>query len=133
MLLINPATEKFGGFLSRYVPVGIPVAIGYLAAYLEKFDIRCNVVDEEIFDITPEVLRAKTEGLETPYIFGISCLTAHVGRGYQIAEMIKAEFPGSITVFGGLHPTTLPDEALKTGYVDYVVRGEGEKTIIEAG
>ena len=52
MLLINPATEKFGGFLSRYVPVGIPVAIGYLAAYLEKFDIRCNVVDEEIFDIT---------------------------------------------------------------------------------
>jgi len=130
MLLINPATEKFGGFLSRYVPVGIPVAIGYLAAYLEKFDIRCNVVDEEIFDITPEVLRAKTEGLETPYIFGISCLTAHVGRGYQIAEMIKAEFPGSITVFGGLHPTTLPDEALKTGYVDYVVRGEGEKTML---
>ncbi len=31
MLLINPATEKFGGFLSRYVPVGIPVAIGYIA------------------------------------------------------------------------------------------------------
>ena len=36
----------------------------------------------------------------------------------------------TITVFGGLHPTTLPDEALKTGYVDYVVRGEGEKTML---
>ena len=34
MLLINPAQERFGGFLSRYVPVGIPVAIGTLAAYL---------------------------------------------------------------------------------------------------
>ncbi len=30
MLIINPAQEKFGGFLSRYVPVGIPVAIGCL-------------------------------------------------------------------------------------------------------
>ena len=33
MLLINPASEKFGGFLSRFVPVGIPVAIG-------SFDIK---------------------------------------------------------------------------------------------
>ena len=48
MLLINPATAKFGGFLSRYVPVGIPVAIGYIAAYLEKNGISCRVIDEEI-------------------------------------------------------------------------------------
>ena len=36
MLLINPASEKFGGFLSRFVPVGVPVAVGYIAAYLSK-------------------------------------------------------------------------------------------------
>lgn len=131
MLLINPATEKFGGFLSRYVPVGIPVAIGCVAAYLEKHGIRCNVLDEEIYTITPSLLHEAVKDLEKPYVFGISCLTAHVGRGYQIARMIKAEFPESTVVFGGLHPSTLPGEALATGACDYVVCGEGEEIMLK--
>ncbi|MFO1436504.1 MAG: radical SAM protein [Gammaproteobacteria bacterium] len=131
MLLINPAAHKFGGFLSRYVPVGIPVAIGMIAAYLEKNGIRCNVLDEEITDVTPSLLREAVKGLEQPYIFGISCLTAHVARGYSIAKMIKAEFPGSTVVFGGLHPSVLPEEALATGACDFVVRGEGEEVMLK--
>ena len=131
MLFINPAAFNFGGFLSRYVPVGIPVAIGCLSAYLEKHDIRCKVLDEEITKITPDVLREKMEGLEKPYIFGVSCLTAHIARGYEVAKMIKEEFPDATVVFGGLHPTTLPEEALRTGYVDYVVRGEGEEVMLQ--
>jgi len=111
LLFINPAQEKFGGFLSRYIPVGIPVAIGCLAAYLKKHGIKVRVVDEELVDITPSVLRQLVDGLEKPYIFGLSCLTAHVVRAYQLAEMIKAEFPDAIVVAGGLHPTALPEEA----------------------
>lgn len=130
MLLINPATEKFGGFLSRYVPVGIPVSIGCIAAYLGKHDIRCNVIDEEIFDITPSLLREAVEGLEKPYIFGLTCMTAHIGRAAEIARMIKAEFPDSTVVAGGLHPTILPEEVLKTEEIDYVVRGEGEAVML---
>ena len=131
MLLINPAQEKFGGFLSRYVPVGIPVAIGCLAAYLNKHGIKVKVVDEELTDITPSVLRQLVQGLERPYMFGLSCLTAHVVRAYQLAAMIKAEFPDSIVVAGGLHPTALPEEALATGHIDYVVRGEGEEILLQ--
>jgi anaerobic magnesium-protoporphyrin IX monomethyl ester cyclase len=130
MLLINPAAAKFGGFLSRYVPVGIPVAIGYIAAYLEKHDIKCAVIDEEIYEVTPERLREAVRDLERPYIIGVSCLTAHVARGYQIAKMIKEVFTDSIVVFGGLHPSSLPEEALSTGHVDYVVRGEGEEVML---
>jgi anaerobic magnesium-protoporphyrin IX monomethyl ester cyclase len=130
MLLINPAQEKFGGFLSRYVPVGIPVAIGCLAAHLKKHGAKVRVIDEEIVDITPAVLREYVEGFEKPYMFGLSCLTAHVVRGYQLAAMIKAEFPDSIVVAGGLHPTSLPAEALNTGNIDYVVRGEGEEVLL---
>jgi len=131
VLLINPATHPFGGFLSRYVPVGIPVAIGMVSAYLEKHGISCRVHDEEIERLTPALLKEKIKGMEGPLIFGVSCLTAHVSRGYEIAAMIKAHFPDSVTVFGGLHPTTLPDEALDTGLVDYVVRGEGEQIMLE--
>ncbi len=131
MLLINPATEKFGGFLARYVPVGIPTAIGYIAAYLEKHDIKCKILDEEIIDITSDVIKEAVKDLDKPLIFGISCLTAHVGRGYQIAKMIKEDYPNSIVVFGGLHPSSQPEEALGTGYCDYVIRGEGEEITLK--
>ncbi len=131
ILFINPATEKFGGFLSRYVPVGIPVAIGYMAAYLQKHGIRCEAFDEEIYTLTPSLLREKLEGMEKPYVVGVSCLTAHVGRGLQLAEMIKTEFPDSTVVFGGLHPSTLPEESIASGHVDYVVRGEGEEVMLQ--
>ena len=130
MLLINPASEKFGGFMSRYVPVGIPVALGYISAYLEMHGIKCNLIDEEVTDITPSVLREAVKELEKPYIVGFTALTAHVGRGYNIAKMVKTEFPDSIVVFGGLHPTALPEEALNTGVVDFVVRGEGEEVML---
>ena len=133
MLLINPAAAKFGGFLSRYVPVGIPVAIGVLAAYLGQQGILCGVIDEEIEDVTVDLLGQKFKelGMLDRPIVGLSCLTAHVGRAYEIAEMIKNSFPRSIVVFGGLHPSTLPAEAMATGNVDFVVKGEGEIVIHE--
>jgi radical SAM superfamily enzyme YgiQ (UPF0313 family) len=88
-------------------------------------------VDEELVDITPSVLRELVQGLEKPYMFGLSCLTAHVVRAYQLARMIKAEFPDAIVVAGGLHPTAVPEEALETGDIDYVVRGEGEEVMLQ--
>ena len=130
MLLINPVGEKFGGFLSRYVPTGVPVALGYIIAHLESHGIKCKLIDEELVDITPSVLREAVKELEKPYIVGFTALTAHVGRGYNIAKMVKTEFPDSTVVFGGLHPTALPEEALNTGVVDFVVRGEGEEVML---
>jgi anaerobic magnesium-protoporphyrin IX monomethyl ester cyclase len=133
MIFINPAAAKFGGFLSRYVPVGIPVAIGVLSAYLEEKGIRCAVIDEEIEDVTIELLREKIIALnmEERPVIGLSCLTAHVGRAYEIAALIKSNFKNSVVVFGGLHPSTLPAEALATGNVDFVVKGEGEIVVHE--
>ncbi|OHC74349.1 MAG: hypothetical protein A3G18_03000 [Rhodospirillales bacterium RIFCSPLOWO2_12_FULL_58_28] len=131
MFLINPAYEMFGGFLSRYVPVGIPVGIGCIAAYLEKHGVSCAIHDEEIAKITPEAVREKAANIEKPYIFGITCLTAHVGRGYEVARMLKSEFPDCTVVVGGLHPSALPDEALGVGAIDYVIRGEGEKVALQ--
>ena len=48
MLLINPATDQFGGFLSRYIPLGLPIAIGTLAGYLKHYGHQVNVADDEI-------------------------------------------------------------------------------------
>lgn len=130
MLLINPSQEKFGGFLSRYMQIGIPVATGVLAAYMKKHGVKVNVVDEEIDPLTPARLPELVAGLEKPYIFAITCLTAHVVRAYRLTAMLKALYPDCKVVVGGLHPTALPREPLQHG-VDFVVRGEGEEVLLQ--
>lgn len=131
MLLINPASEKFGGYLSRYVPIGIPVAVGSLAGYLRLHGIKANVLDEEVTDVTPESLAAALEGLEKPYVIGFSCLTAHVARAYEMSKMVKRLYPDSMVITGGLHATALPEESLAHDTIDAVVRGEGEEALLQ--
>ena len=55
MLFIHPVWERFGGELSDYIPVGVPVAIGYLAQYLIQHGHKVKVHDEELetYNIPP--------------------------------------------------------------------------------
>ncbi|UCH80846.1 MAG: B12-binding domain-containing radical SAM protein [Nitrospiraceae bacterium] len=57
----------------------------------------------------------------------ISSITATANRAFQIAEKFKKS--GVPVVLGGPHSTFLPDESLQ--FADYVVRGEGEETLVE--
>ncbi len=132
MLFINPAHERFGGMLSRYIPVGIPVALGVLSSYLRKWGVKnIRVLDEEIEKITPDNIHQKISGLDRPLIVGITVLTSQAGRAYEIARMIKCAEPDCIIILGNVHVTTLPQEPLEMGVADIVVRGEGEETLRE--
>lgn len=130
MLLINPATEQFGGILSRYVPVGIPVAIGTLAAYLTKYGHKVRVADDEIEKIDEHNIDKYVEGLEGRLIVGISVLTSQAARAYDLTAMIKRRFPDSLVILGGIHATALPEEGIENG-ADFVVRGEGEVPLLQ--
>ena len=132
MLLINPAHERFGGILSRYIPVGIPVALGVLAAYLRKWGVKdIHVIDEEIEQITPENLSRLLNNInkDEPLIVGITVLTSQAGRAYKIARLLKETFSNCTIIMGNVHVTTLPAEPLEMGVADIVVRGEGEETL----
>ena len=66
-----------------------------------------------------------------PAIVGISVLTPKVPSAFKIAEICKNINHNIVVVFGGHHPTVSPDEILLNKNVDFVVRGEGEKTFYE--
>ncbi|MFH1305594.1 MAG: radical SAM protein [Candidatus Omnitrophota bacterium] len=128
MILINAQndrTEKLGLF-SRYVPLSIPRGIAFLAAYLIEKRHEVKVWDDAIKQLGPDDVRELVKDMEKPYVFGVSCVTASITRGYSIAGMIRSIYPDAVVVFGGVHPTVLPEEALDTGLVDFVVRKEGE-------
>ena len=56
---------------------------------------------------------------------GISAMTSYVNRGYEIADQFRAK--GVPVVMGGVHPSFMPQEALK--HADAVVIGEVELVI----
>lgn len=132
MILINPQFNRIRklGIFSRYVPSSLPIGIGILASYLLAKDKKIKILDDQIIPVTAEVLAEYVKDLSTPYLFGISCFTAGIGRGYQIAQLIKRQYPSSYVIMGGIHPTVLPQEVLRSGYVDIVVRREGEETLV---
>lgn len=57
----------------------------------------------------------------------ISSITPTANRAFQLAESFRKR--GIPVAIGGPHSTFLPDEGLQ--YADYVVRGEGEETLVE--
>jgi len=60
-------------------------------------------------------------------IIGISSITSTAPRAFQLAKRFHSM--GIPIILGGPHSTFLPEESLK--YADFVVRGEGEETIVE--
>lgn len=62
-------------------------------------------------------------------LVGISALTPTASRAYELVLEIKRSKPEAVIVGGGPHFSYLPEEALR--YFDFIVRGEGEKTLIE--
>jgi hypothetical protein len=68
MLFSNPASSEFGGFVSRYVPVGIPVGMGFIVAYLEKFGIACEILYEEIRVVTSDTIRQSCRTCVSPLL-----------------------------------------------------------------
>jgi len=89
-----------------------------------------TILDHKGYDVKIYVQGIK--GIDWDRVFksdvvGISVNTATYTEGYTLAERIKRR--GIPVIMGGIHVTFFPDEALN--YCDYVVRGEGEETIIE--
>ena len=132
MILINPKfnrIEKLGIF-SRYVPISLPISLGTLAGNLIAHGKQAKILDDQITTINEQVLNESVKDMSRPYIFGLSCYTAGVGRGYEISKLIKNLYQDSYVVMGGIHPTVMPDEVLSHNEVDIVMRREADETII---
>lgn len=66
-----------------------------------------------------------------PDLVGISIRTPALESAKNLCALIK-EYDSRIPiVVGGPHPTVRATDMLETGYIDYVVRGEGEVTLVD--
>ena len=104
---------------------GIPLGLGYIASMLLEAGHQVSVVDGfgELLSV-PETIERVRE--TDPEVVGISCVTANVDWGKEIARALR---PQARVFIGGvepsIHPLWVVDEC------DVVVQGEGEHTVLE--
>lgn len=108
-----------------------PLSILYLAAVLEERGFEISVLDQAALGLTVEETVQWVEK-EKPDVLGFSTLTTSGQTAGLISIEVKEKNPNIITVFGNHHATFNAERILKKySSVDIVVRGEGEKTVVE--
>ena len=64
-------------------------------------------------------------------IVGISTYTGPQIKGaIEAAAFVRRRSPDTLLVWGGVHPTITPHQTILHPLVDVVVRGEGERTLL---
>lgn len=110
-------------------PLGAPLCLLALAGVLRDAGFRVAMIDAGIH--TNFVERFVAESADA-VCAGISVLTGPMIRGaVAAAKALKRALPQVPVVFGGWHPSLVPEQTLREPYVDVVVRGQGEITLLE--
>jgi len=121
ILFVNP---DFGGPYKRSSIIMPPIGMLYVATVARRTGIHdVRLVDEAVDGATSDSELADAD------LVAVTCLSAQFRKALDIAR--RAHEMGKVTVMGGPHPTFQTTEILSTGWVDYVVRGEGESTFAE--
>jgi len=104
--------------------VGVPLGLLYLGAYIREH----NDVDVAIKDHRLDHALGKSRDLENDIssadVVGVGACTAESPEALEILK--EAKQIGKTTILGGLFGTFNASDVLREGFVDYVVRGEGE-------
>jgi radical SAM superfamily enzyme YgiQ (UPF0313 family) len=109
-----------------------PMGLMYLASYLRSLDPhrQIRIIDMTIDDLTPDDVVPILREYQ-PDVCGISCLTMNTKHSLHLSMLIKKWNKTCHVIWGGPHPTFMPDQVLKSPDVDYCVVGEGEVTFHE--
>jgi anaerobic magnesium-protoporphyrin IX monomethyl ester cyclase len=109
----------------------LPINLAYLAAVLEEKGYDLMVLDCPALQMNHEKLKAKLASFD-PDIVGISTMTPTLPSAFLAARAAKEVCPNTKVVLGGLGATFLDEQILKAEpAVDFIVRGEGEQTMLE--
>jgi len=109
--LVNPSDNSFG------TAVITPRWLFVLAAATPRTAGDPILVDESLEQIVPQTIAPGD-------IVGISVHTGNALRGYEVGRMARQR--GAWVVYGGIHATLFPEEALELGHAHAVVKGDGD-------
>jgi len=106
-----------------------PLGLAYIASMLifEGHDVK--IIDAPVMSYDFSNIKKKVK-IHDPDVIGITAMTPTINSALMTANVLSSlQVP---IIMGGPHPTVMANEILeKNENVDFVVRGEGELTMIE--
>lgn len=106
-----------------------PLSLLSLAAFAEQEGVTVEVLDAHVLKLTAREVYDYVRSARPKWV-GCTVMTATAYAAHKIAKIAKAAAPGCKVVFGGVHAEAMPVEALSNSAVDFVVRGDGEATLL---
>ncbi|AKG54162.1 radical SAM domain protein [Dehalogenimonas sp. WBC-2] len=125
VLLVNSATPAYKEFYTKVS--NVPSGIFCIAAVLEKNGHSVQIFDNFIDHRKPEDFISFN-----PDVIGFSALAGpNIEGSISQSREFKNIFPEAKIVWGNVLPSVLPDKVISEPYVDFVVVGAGEYTLLE--
>ncbi len=98
----------------------VPLALLHVAASLQQEGFSVRILDMRLEDY-------RHFPVGNPLFVGISCMSGlQIKYALEFARYARLQNSNVPLVWGGVHPTLLPEQTAENEYVDIVVRGEGE-------
>ena len=85
---------------------------------------RLSMPSEDEIELSLEIIASKN-----PKLIGLGFMSSLYPIALEVSRRIKERFPDIPIIWGGIHPTSDPENCIKD--VDYLCIGEGEKAIID--
>ncbi len=130
-VLLIRSPRYYWPFINEYDNFLLPQSLPCLAAALRDSEIPVKV-----FDCMPLKMGWKTLyntiKAEKPDVVGIGdSESLYSNEALRVIRMAKEINPQIVTVAGGAHFSNLSEESLKQHPIDFIVKGEGEETLVE--
>ncbi|MFC1485633.1 B12-binding domain-containing radical SAM protein [Candidatus Latescibacterota bacterium] len=115
--------------VARQNRTGVPLGLLAIATPLDIAGYRVKIIDQFVDRNWKDMLRE--ELAKKTICVGISVKTGPQIRFALEASKIVKENGNVPVVWGGIHPSLLPEQTLQNENIDIVVQGEGEETFSE--
>lgn len=123
-VLIYPKTAEI-----EFSHPDVPYSILFLGSFLTSNGIKVKLFDQRISS-SKEILQFIESNAVTHV--GLSTMTGpQIIFAMDLSKKIKQLRPGIKIIWGGIHVTVAPASVLGHDFIDYIVYGEGEVTLLE--
>lgn len=130
VILFNPLPKKITDKSMQRIHIYPPLSLLAISAPLDAANYKIEIIDAAIDSEYKNNLLNLID--QEAVCLGITSMTGYpILSGLEIAKLVRRKMPDLPIVWGGYHPSILPEQTAENEFVDVVVRGQGEATFLE--
>jgi radical SAM superfamily enzyme YgiQ (UPF0313 family) len=125
ILLIFPKLGPYDNVIKD-----LPLSLLYVSRVAQKNGYSISLIDQRLHNNDwQQIIKGELD--KGPVLAGISVMTGKpIKYALEVSKFIKKNSRVPV-VWGGIHPTIMPDQTLENEYIDIIAKGDGEFTLYE--